>query len=148
MANEEQIRVWNEVNAQRWLKLGDLMTRPLEVFGELALRRLAPQARETALDVGCGTGETTRALALRTGDALGVDVCAPFLDIARAKGSGARYLLADAQTHRFSEQFDLLYSRFGLMFFEDPVTALANLHSALRPGARMSAVVWGPWREN
>src|SRR5882762_9194726 len=112
MANEAQIKLWNEGNAQRWLKVGEKMTRPLEVFGDLALRRLAPQARELALDVGCGTGDMTRALALRTGDALGVDVSEPFLEIARAKGGGARYLLADAQTHRFAERFDLLYSRF------------------------------------
>src|SRR5207253_10684801 len=99
--------------------------------------------------VGCGCGDTTVALARRTGRALGVDVCEPFLRIAREEAvPGARYLLADAQTHRFEEQFDLCFSRFGLMFFEDPAAAFANLRSAMRPGGRFAAIVWGPWQEN
>jgi SAM-dependent methyltransferase len=125
------------------------MTRPLLAWGNDALEALSPQRGEQALDVGCGYGETTVALARSTGDALGIDVCEPFLEIARAEAiDGSRYLLADAQTHRFEEQFDLLYSRFGVMFFEDPVAAFANFRSALRPGARMALAVWGPWQEN
>ena len=147
MANEEQIKLWNEGNAQRWLKLGEAMTRPLVGFGEAAIAALGPKRGEKALDVGCGTGETTRALAAITGDALGVDVSAPFVEIARSKG-GARYLLADAQTHRFDERFDLLFSRFGVMFFEDPPAAFANLAASLRPGARIALAVWGPLQEN
>ncbi|MCA1827975.1 MAG: methyltransferase domain-containing protein [Myxococcales bacterium] len=147
MANETQIKLWNESNAARWLKLGDAMTRPLEPFGQAAIEALTPRRGEKVLDIGCGTGETTRALAALTGDALGIDVCEPFVEIARSKG-GARYLLADAQTHRFDEQFDLLFSRFGVMFFDDPAAAFANLHSALRRGARVALAVWGPWQEN
>jgi len=117
--------------------------------GEAALDALSPRRGEPALDVGCGFGETTLELARRTGDALGIDVCEPFVETARAEArDGARYLLADAQTHRFGEQFDLLHSRFGVMFFEDPLAAFANLRSALRPDARMAVAVWGPWQEN
>ena len=149
MANEEQVRLWNEVNAERWLRLREPMTRPLLPWGNAALEALAPQAGESALDVGCGCGDTTVALARRTGRALGVDVCEPFLRIAREEAvPGARYLLADAQTHRFEEQFDLCFSRFGLMFFEDPAAAFANLRSAMRPGGRFAAAVWGPWQDN
>jgi SAM-dependent methyltransferase len=147
LANETQIKLWNETNAQRWLKLGEAMTRPLVPFGEAALEALRPRRGQTPLDVGCGMGETTRALAAITGDALGVDVSEPFLEVARAKG-GARYLLADAQTHRFDEKFDLLFSRFGVMFFEDPAAAFTNLRSALKPGARVALAVWGPLQEN
>jgi trans-aconitate methyltransferase len=149
MANDEQIRLWNEVNAPRWQRLRALMTRPLTPWGNAAMDALAPRPGEQALDVGCGQGDTTVQLARRTGHALGVDVCEPFIETARAEATaGARYLLADAQTHRFAEEFDLLYSRFGVMFFENPATAFRNLRSALRPRARMAVAVWGPWQDN
>src|SRR4051812_9976526 len=149
MANEEQIRLWNLVNAPRWQRLRAPMTRPLVPWGDAAIDALSPRPGEVALDVGCGSGETTIQLARRTGNALGVDVCEPFIETARSEATaGARYLLADAQTHRFGEQFDLLYSRFGVMFFEDPAAAFRNLRSALRPRGRMAVAVWGPWEEN
>jgi SAM-dependent methyltransferase len=149
MANEEQIRVWNEVNAQRWLKLRGPLVKALVHFGEAALVALQPRKGEVALDVGCGFGDTTNELARRTGNSLGVDITEPFLRIARDEAApGARYLLADAQTHRFAEKFDLCFSRFGVMFFEDPAAAFANLHSAMREGGRFAAVAWGTWQEN
>ena len=139
VANADQIRLWNEVNAPRWLRLREPTTRALVPWGNDALEALSPQRGERALDVGCGYGDTTVQLARRTGDALGVDVCEPFLETARAEAiEGARYLLADAQTYRFADEFDLLYSRFGMMFFDDPAAAFANLRSTLRPGARMA----------
>lgn len=149
MANEEQIKVWNEINAARWLKLRGPMVKPLAPFGEAALQALQPRRGEVALDVGCGFGDTTLELARRTGNALGVDVTEPFVKVARDEAAhGARYLLADAQTHRFEETFDLCFSRFGVMFFSDPAAAFANLHSAMRKGGRFAAVAWGTWQEN
>jgi trans-aconitate methyltransferase len=149
MPNDEQIRLWNEVNAPRWQRLRALMTRPLVPWGDAAMDALAPRRGDSALDVGCGQGATTVQLARRTGDALGIDVCEAFIETARAEATaGARYLLADAQTHRFSADFDLLYSRFGVMFFEDPAAAFRNLRSALRPRARMAVAVWAPWQDN
>ena len=149
MANDAMIGIWNDANAKRWLKLRGALTAMVAPFGEAALERLAPRTGEKALDVGCGCGETTALLAQRTGDALGVDVSQPFIDVARSEAlPGARYLVADAQTHRFEEKFDLVYSRFGIMFFDDPAAAFANLHAALRPGGRLCAAVWGPFDEN
>jgi SAM-dependent methyltransferase len=149
MANEAQSRLWNEVNAGRWERFRGATTHTLLPFGRAALTALAPRRGETALDVGCGFGDTTLALACMTGDALGVDLCEPFIEIARKEAtSGARYLLADAQTHRFEQPFDLLHSRFGIMFFDDPPAAFANLRRALRKGGRFAAVVWGPWERN
>jgi SAM-dependent methyltransferase len=149
MGNDEQIRVWNEINAERWIRLRKTTVRSLLPFGEAALAALRPEPGESALDVGCGFGDTTLMLAQRTGTALGIDVCEPFLRIAREEAAfGARYLLADAQTHAFAEKFDLCFSRFGVMFFEDPVAAFRNLRSALHPAGRFAAAVWGPFRDN
>src|SRR5258708_22941498 len=149
MANAEQIRVWNEVNAERWIRLRGQLTGELAPFGEAAIAALDARPGETALDVGCGCGETTLALARRTGDALGSDSGAPFREVARREAAlGARYLLADAQVQRFEEKFALCFSRFGLMFFEAPPAAFANLRSAMRAGGRLAAVTWGPFQEN
>ena len=149
MTNAAQIQLWNDANAKRWLKLRGALTAMLAPFGDAAIEALAPRQGERALDVGCGCGDTTRELARRTGDALGIDVSVPLLEVARREAAhGARYLVADAQTHRFEEQFDLLFSRFGVMFFEEPADALLNLRAALRPGARLGAAVWGPFEEN
>jgi SAM-dependent methyltransferase len=149
VANQEMIRLWNNENADRWTKLRESVTRSLEPYGDAALSALAPKKGESALDVGCGFGETTTALARLTGDALGIDVSEPLLRVARTEAPpGARYLVADAQTHRFDERFQLCFSRFGIMFFDDPAAAFRNLRSAMKPGGRLAAVVWAPVEKN
>ena len=102
------------------------------------------------MDIGCGTGQTTReaARAAATGSALGIDISAARLARARrlARAEGLRnisFVQADAQTHRFPPgRFDLAISRFGTMFFADPVAAFTNIGRALRPGARLVQLVW------
>lgn len=149
MANAAMIGLWNDANAKRWLKIRAPVTAMIAPFGEAALERLAPRHGELALDVGCGCGETTAVLAQLTGAAIGVDVSQPFIEVARREAlPGARFLVADAQTHPFEERFDVVFSRFGIMFFEDPAAAFANLRAAMRPGARFGAAVWGPFEEN
>jgi SAM-dependent methyltransferase len=108
------------------------------------------QPHDRVLDVGCGTGQTTReaARAAVYGSALGVDLSAPMLERARrlSDDAGLRnvaYVHADAQNHPFPPaHFDLCISRFGTMFFADPVAAFANIGRALRPGARLVLLVW------
>jgi SAM-dependent methyltransferase len=108
------------------------------------------QPHDRVLDVGCGTGQTTReaARAAEYGSALGVDPSAPMLERARrlSDHAGLRnvtYVQADAQTHPFPPaHFELCISRFGTMFFADPVAAFANIGQALRPGARLVQLVW------
>ena len=108
------------------------------------------QSDDRVLDVGCGTGQSTRqaARAAVDGSALGVDVSAPMLERARqlSEDEGLRnvsYQQADAEAQRFpSACFDLCISRFGTMFFADPVAAFANIGRALRPGARLVILVW------
>lgn len=101
------------------------------------------------VDIGCGTGQTTReaARAAGNGSALGVDVSAPMVERARriAEAEGLRNVTfehGDAQSHRFSARFDLCISRFGTMFFTDPIAAFTNIGRAMRPGARLVLLVW------
>ena len=115
------------------------------------LRRTADvQPADHILDIGCGTGQTTReaARAANAGSALGVDVSPTAVDRARelaiAEGLGnVTFACADAQDHRFpQQQFDLAISRFGTMFFGDPVAAFSNIGRALRPAGRLVMMVW------
>jgi len=152
MANEDQKRIWNEVNAPRFFAVRGELEKSLAPFGRAAIDALAPAAGDSALDVGCGFGATTRELASRVGSSgrvLGIDVCEPFLAAARAEAPGnVRYLRADAQTHSFDAPFHLCFSRFGVMFFDDPPAAFANLRRTLRPGGRLAAVVWATPLQN
>ena len=116
-----------------------------------ALRRAwGIQSRDHVLDIGCGAGQTTRQAAgvARAGSALGVDVSAPAIERARAltRAEGPRNVTferADAQDHPFpAERFDVVISRFGTMFFDDPVAAFANVRRALRPAGRLVMMVW------
>ncbi len=111
---------------------------------------------DRVLDIGCGAGQTTRdaARAAAPGEVLGIDVSEPMLERARELTAAERldnvtYERGDAQVHRFaSEQFDLAISRFGVMFFADPVAAFANIARALRPEARLVALVWQRREDN
>jgi SAM-dependent methyltransferase len=108
------------------------------------------RSRDRVLDIGCGSGQTTRqaARAAKAGSALGVDVSAPAIERARdlAQAEGLRNVTferADAQVHRFpAGRFDVAISRFGTMFFADPAAAFANIGQALRPGGRLVMMVW------
>jgi SAM-dependent methyltransferase len=150
MPNEGQLRFWNGPAAAGLLAVRGAHEAAERPYGLAALDALRPAAGERALDVGCGLGETTRELARRVGPAgavVGIDIAQLFLDVARQESAAlgnVTYLLADAQTHPFAVDFDLCYSRFGLMFFDDPPVAFRNLRRALRPGGRLAAVVWGP----
>jgi SAM-dependent methyltransferase len=108
------------------------------------------QSRDHVLDIGCGSGQTTRQAArtAAAGSALGVDISAPAIErareLARAEGlRNAAFERADAQVHQFpAEHFDVAISRFGTMFFADPAMAFANIRRALRPGGRLVMMVW------
>ncbi|HET9597058.1 MAG TPA: methyltransferase domain-containing protein [Anaeromyxobacteraceae bacterium] len=150
MAGERQREIWNGPVAAGLLAVRAPLDAAVRPYGLAAMEALRPAVGERALDVGCGVGETTRELAGRVGPsgaALGVDVAERFVEVARRESAGcsnAEYLHADAQSHPFPDGFDLCYSRFGLMFFEDPPAAFRNLRGALRPAGRLAAVVWGP----
>jgi SAM-dependent methyltransferase len=117
---------------------------------EVLRRALGIQPPERVLDVGCGSGQTTREAArlARAGSALGVDISAPAIgrarELARAQGiSNVAFEHADAQLHPFPpERFDLVMSSFGTMFFTDPIVAFGNIGRALRPSGRLVMMVW------
>jgi SAM-dependent methyltransferase len=122
----------------------------LRLHAAVLRRACAVGPHEQVLDIGCGTGQTTRdaARTARAGSALGVDISAPAIErareIARAQGlHNVTFECADAQSHRFpQEHFDLALSRFGTMFFDDPVAAFTNIGQALRPAGRLVMMVW------
>jgi SAM-dependent methyltransferase len=127
----------------------------LAVFGEAAIEAAAPATGERVLDVGCGAGATSLALAARVGAAgqvLGVDISEPLIDRARAlapQDTPARFRVADASSAELPEgAFDILFSRFGVMFFDDPTGAFAHMRRALRPGGRVAFVCWRGPAEN
>ena len=128
----------------------------LRRHNEVLRRAVGVQLHDHVLDIGCGTGQTTRQAArtAQAGSALGVDVSAPAIKRARelARAEGLRNVTfehADAQVHRFpQERFDLAISRFGTMFFDDPVAAFANIGRALRPAGRLVMMVWQAHERN
>lgn len=156
-ANAKQVEEWNNATGQRWLERHERIDRQIAPFGRRAMDRAAIQRGQRILDVGCGCGETTLELGRRVGDAgfvLGVDVSRVLVDAARRVARDAnvlnvRFEEADAQTYPFpTASFDLVFSRFGIMFFDDPEAAFRNFGSALRPGGRIAFVCWPAPQEN
>jgi SAM-dependent methyltransferase len=155
--NQDQAALWNSGVGATWVELQDLLD---QVFAPVAERIVAegfPGEGGRALDIGCGAGATTLSMARRVGPAgraLGVDISEPLVEAAaaRARAEGlaqASFVAADAQTHAFEAGgFDAAISRFGVMFFEDPVAAFGNIRRALRPGGRLAFAAWRSPQEN
>ncbi len=155
-ANTEQIDYWNGEAGQRWAGYDDMMSRLLAPVAELLLDHAPPGGVRAALDVGCGGGSQSLQLARRL-DAgarvTGVDISEPLLAVARRRAEKVEedleFLQADAAVHRFEpHSFDLLFSRFGVMFFDDPEAAFANLRHALVPSAPLLFCCWQALQDN
>jgi SAM-dependent methyltransferase len=148
--NSRQAAFWED-RAASWLATEHDLARVLGVFGPMALAGLDLRAGQRVIDIGCGSGATTIELAGRVGtegEAVGVDIAPAMIAVAvdRAGAAGvenARFAVADAQVEDLgSASFDAAFSRFGVMFFADPVTAFANIHGALRPDGHLAFVCW------
>ena len=150
----EQAAFWNGPGGKMWLASYEARIRHhVTFFGDAALKALAIEPGERAIDVGCGTGETTAELARAVGpggQVLGLDISEPLVDAARArKLVNARFEVGDAATFAFEPaRFDFLFSRFGVMFFAEPVAAFANFRRALKPTGRVAFVCWRTPQEN
>lgn len=149
-APEDQAALWNGTAGHAWVDGQDLLDRLFAPFERLLVEGACAQAARDVLDIGCGTGSTTVAIARALREAsrcTGVDISAPMIEAARARagweGVSADFILADAQTHRFEpDRFDRIVSRFGVMFFGDPVAAFTNLRRCARQGAALDLIVW------
>lgn len=143
--DELRVRAWAEVRALLELQLAPL--------GRHALAALAPRAGENILDIGCGGGETAVSLAeavAPNGAVTGIDISAAVLARARSTASEhVRFIEGDAQTFAFEPaSFDAAFSRFGVMFFADPVAAFVNIRRSLKPHGRLAFVCWRSLEEN
>lgn len=153
--NAYQVTDWNGQSGERWVANQARLDAMVAVFGQAAIESVAPATGECVLDVGCGAGASTMALATRVGaggKVLGVDISEPLIGRARALAppdTPALFQVADASSAELPEgAFDILFSRFGVMFFDDPTGAFAHMRRALRPGGRVAFVCWRGAAEN
>jgi SAM-dependent methyltransferase len=148
-SNDDQIEYWNARAGEIWAVFQDQLDRQLAPLGQAAMDALEIKSGEQILDIGCGCGGTALELARRVGDAgavTGLDISRPMLEVARARTAprGAAqpvFIRADAQVTALG-CVDAVFSRFGMMFFNDPLAAFKNIRAALKPGGRLGFVCW------
>jgi SAM-dependent methyltransferase len=155
--NARQVEYWNSPAAQTWVRLQTRLDQLFHQLTQVALEHAAPQPGERAIDIGCGCGATVLELASRVGPGghvLGVDLSEPMLGLARQRTAAAGHTQvmlkqADVTSYGFApHSFDLGFSRFGVMFFDNPVAAFANLHGALKPAGRLVFACFRSMAEN
>ncbi len=149
MPNEDQIEYWNDSAGEQWVAEQVVMDAMLVDVTRVLMENAAPKSGERVLDIGCGTGETSVIAADGGAHVTGVDVSEPMLALAKERlGDRGETALADASEYRDENGFDLIMSRFGVMFFDDPNVAFANIYSNLKPGGRMCFACWRSPQEN
>ncbi len=158
--NDEFTAFWNNVLVAKFERFRNILLDGLGYHSDVPLRTLQIARGAKVLDVGCGWGDTAIELAKKvgpTGSVLGLDCCDAFLEKGRKDAAAAglanvRFVAADVQTYRFEPEHDFCFSRFGMMFFANPVAAMRNIRSALKPGGRLMFITWrsigdNPWAE-
>ena len=156
-ANAAQLESWNGESGTRWVARADERDAVLAPVADVLMAAAEPTPGMRVVDIGCGCGATTLAAAARVGRAgsvLGVDLSGPMLELARRRAESAEvgnatFLQGDAQIQTFEPgSIDLAISRFGTMFFADPVAAFTNIAAAVRPGGRVCLATWQPLTAN
>jgi SAM-dependent methyltransferase len=152
----EQTARWNGAAGRAWVDAQQVLDRLFTPFEDLLVDAVRTASARSVLDVGCGTGSTTIAIARSPegiGSCLGVDISEPMIAFARTRAeqerAPAQFVVADAQVYAFEPaSVDIIVSRFGVMFFSDPVQAFANLRRAAHEGAQLRLVAWRSAVEN
>ncbi len=156
-ANAGMAEFWNGKGGENWLSREARLEASLRPFGQQAMAAGAITAGQRILDIGFGCGDSTIELAGKVGpegQVHGVDISLAMVDAANKKAvkmdiANVSFECADAQTKAFQlASYDLVFSRFGVMFFDDPIGAFKNIYSALKPGGRLSFICWAPRAEN
>ena len=154
--NAEATEAWDGPLYDRFVRFREVVTNGLGAHGEAAIALSPPAPGERVLDIGCGFGDASRRLASLVGvdgEVVGLDVAPRFIESARGEAEEAgvanvRFVVADVQTDALGGPYDLAFSRFGTMFFANPVAALRNVRGALAPGGRFVSVVWRRREDN
>lgn len=153
--NADQIAYWNGPGGQHWTDRQQAQDTLLGPISDILIDRAKPKAGERIVDVGCGCGAISIAFAQKVGPnghVFGIDISVPMLARARQltpAGLPVDFVLADATVYRFdTASFDLLVSRFGVMFFAEPAISFANMRRALRPSGRLTFACWREPRDN
>jgi ubiquinone/menaquinone biosynthesis C-methylase UbiE len=155
--NEDQIEYWDEVSGPKWVAMQAELDEQLAPLQNALIDFLAPCEGDTILDIGCGCGASTLALAQRVGDSgtvTGLDVSKPMLAHARHRATDTgrtniQFNEGDAQTEALpNDTYDIITSRFGIMFFSDPVAAFANLKSSLKSDGKLAFMCWRKMEDN
>ncbi len=151
----EGARYWNEEGGRTWVAYIDQIETLNAPLSTISLERATPETGEVVLDVGCGGGVTSRYMAERVGSrgrVVGVDISGTILAVAQERSRhipNLRFEVGDAQAMDLGKDaFDLIYSRFGVMFFQDVIVAFTNLHRALKPTGRLTFLAWRAATEN
>jgi len=155
-ADSEQAKIWNGTAGRAWIDTQEILDRIFKPLEDLLIEAVLATRARRVLDVGCGTGSTTLAVARSlgaNGNCVGIDISDPMTALARARAARecvpAKFLVADAQSCAFEAgSFDMIISRFGVMFFDDPVAAFANLRHAASDNADLRLIVWRSPAEN
>jgi len=151
--NKAQIEYWNGPTGEKWARHNSETDRGLAEAANAVLKLAGARSGERVLDIGCGAGITSFSLAELVGPSghvTGVDVSRPLLVLARSRTSATNidFIEADAALYPFKSDYDLIFSRFGVMFFVDPVAAFRNIRNAAVPGGRLAFICWRTPQEN
>lgn len=156
-SNDEFIRCWNDILVPKWNRFRHILSGNGKIHSDTGFDLLDVQPGDSVLDVGCGYGETCLQLADKvgaSGEVVGIDCTEAFLEIGKQElastlYANVDYILGDAQNHPFADNaFDVAISRFGVMFFENRVAAMKNIHRSLKPGGKMMLIVWRSLKDN